>query len=77
VADIHIPLGPIEQEPVTAIRADSGQMAAACLQALTAALDGLELGHYDRRIVSWLTVWEPSTVAVICSWVLRYREEER
>jgi hypothetical protein len=30
---------------------------------------GVELGHYDHRIVMWLANFEPETVAVIARWV--------
>ncbi|MFG2002276.1 hypothetical protein ACGFNU_24300 [Spirillospora sp. NPDC048911] len=32
---------------------------------------GVELGDYDQRILAWLTIWEPETVAVIVGLVLR------
>jgi hypothetical protein len=40
---------------------------------LAAALSGVDLGAYDRRIVEWLAGYEPSTVAVICGLVSRAR----
>jgi len=40
---------------------------------LAAALSGVELGLYDRRIVEWLAGWEPSTVAVVCGLISRAR----
>lgn len=42
--------------------------------ALLEALDGLELGEHDRRIVRWLSGWEPSTVAAVVSWIYRARQ---
>lgn len=41
----------------------------ALLTALTDA--GVELGAYDQRILEWLAGWEPQTVAVVASWVMR------
>jgi hypothetical protein len=41
--------------------------------ALLEALDGIELGEHDRRIVRWLSGWEPSTVATVVSWIYRAR----
>ena len=41
---------------------------------LNAALSGVELGDWDRRIVEWLAGWEPSTVAVICGLITRARD---
>ncbi len=43
-------------------------------EALTAA--GVELGAYDRRILSWLAGWEPQTVAVVVGWVARAHRPE-
>jgi hypothetical protein len=47
--------------------------AAANLAGLAAALSGVELGSYDKRIIEWLAGWEPSTVAVICGLISRAR----
>jgi hypothetical protein len=41
---------------------------------LAAALSGVELGDWDRRIVEWLAGWEPSTVAVVCGLITRARD---
>lgn len=41
--------------------------------ALLEALDGIELGAHDRRIVGWLVEWEISTVGTIASWLYRVR----
>lgn len=40
---------------------------------LTAACEaaGVTLGDYDRRIVSWLAGWEPTTVAVVVGLIAR------
>jgi hypothetical protein len=32
---------------------------------------GVAMGRYDDRIAEWLSIWEPSTVAVIAGWVGR------
>jgi hypothetical protein len=48
-----------------------------CRQALREALHGVELGSYDVDILNWLAVWEPATVAVVCSWLYRVREVGR
>jgi hypothetical protein len=42
--------------------------------ALVAALVGVQLGAYDRRIVDWLARDEVSTVATVVSLILRVRE---
>lgn len=36
------------------------------LVAGTLAAAAVELRAYDRRIVEWPAIWEPSTVAVVC-----------
>lgn len=76
MADINIPDQPIEREPFDAIRATDGErLDAAERQALLQTLNGIQLGAYDLRIVDWLATWEPSTVAVICSWIHRARAQ--
>jgi acetyl esterase/lipase len=51
---------------------DAGMgMAAANLADLAAALSGVELGAWDKRIIEWLAGYEPSTVAVICGLISR------
>lgn len=76
MADINIPDGPIDNEPFDAIRATDGErLDAAERQALLQTLDGIQLGAYDLLIVDWLATWEPSTVAVICSWIRRARTQ--
>jgi hypothetical protein len=42
-------------------------------QILAAALAGLELGAWDRRILHWLAGWDTSTVLTIASWITRAR----
>ena len=41
--------------------------------ALLEALDGIELGKHDRRIIAWLADWEIETVGTIVSWLYRAR----
>lgn len=66
-----IPTGPIHTEPLKAIPTVSNEANRA---ELLRALEGVELGDFDRRIVDWLAIYEGSTVATICSWLLRARE---
>jgi hypothetical protein len=74
VADINIPRGPIDTPPHHAIVTEhTERLDDATRQALLEALDGLQLGAYDWRIVDWLSGWEPSTVATICAWLYRAR----
>lgn len=35
---------------------------------------GVAMGRYDDRIVEWLSIWEPATVAVVTGWVGRAYE---
>jgi|GEM_PF-4301106 len=73
--DTNIPRGPIHTEPLGAIPTSHGQMSRAANEAaLRDALDGLPLGAHDLTILGWLTRWEPSTVATVCSWLYRARE---
>jgi hypothetical protein len=77
VADINIPTAPIHTEPRAAIRPAPGQRGEdASREALYAALHAVELGDYDHQIIGWLCTWEPSTVAVICSWIQRARNAD-
>lgn len=41
--------------------------------ALLEALDGIELGAHDRRIIVWLAEWEIETVGTIVSLLYRAR----
>ena len=54
---------------------DSGTpMDAANMADLAAALSGVELGAYDKRIIAWLAGYEPATVAVVCGLIERARQ---
>jgi hypothetical protein len=37
---------------------------------------GLAMGRYDDRIAEWLSIWEPSTVAVVAGWISRANRDE-
>ncbi len=54
---------------------DSGTpMDAANMADLAAALSGVDLGAYDKRIIAWLArCYEPATVAVVCGLISRAR----
>ena len=66
---------PAVQAVYAAFDADpgAGKMHPHNLAMLTAALDnaGVTLGEFDRRIVSWLAVWEPTTVVVLAGLITR------
>jgi hypothetical protein len=63
-----VPAGPLEADP-------GGFVAEAVrLSILAGVLDGVELGAWDRRVVSWLTGLDTSTALTIASWIARARE---
>lgn len=51
----------------------AGKMTPLNERMLTAACEaaGVELGAYDRRIVTWLAGWEPQVCAVIAGLITR------
>ena len=62
-----VPAGPVHVAP-------AGFMARAEQeQALEAALAGIELGGYDRRIAAWMAGWDTSTLVTVVSWIVRAR----
>jgi hypothetical protein len=63
----HVPAGPVEVAPRGFV--PEAEQAAI----LAAALAGIELGAWDRRIVGWLAGWDASTVVTIASWIVRSR----
>ena len=72
---------PAVQEIHAAFRADPGvgKMAplinAMLVDACTMA--GVELGAFDRRVLSWLSGWEPETAAVIAGLITRAHDAGR
>lgn len=74
MAEVNIPAGPLNEAPWGAIRYDRPEpVADARRAAVRAALDGVELGAYDERMVAWLAEWDVPTVATFCSWLHRAR----
>lgn len=73
LADLtHLPAGP----PIGTLqeRADFLRDArAARLRLLTDACStaGVEVGEFDRRVLEWLTGWEPTTVQVVADLIQR------
>jgi hypothetical protein len=43
------------------------------LAVLAGALDGVELGAWDRRVVRWLTELDTPTLVTVASWIARAR----
>jgi len=64
---VGVPGGPVEVAPAGFVPA--GEQA----EILAAALAGIELGAWDRRIVGWLAGWDASTVLTVASWIARSR----
>ncbi|MEV7805075.1 hypothetical protein AB0O28_19200 [Microbispora sp. NPDC088329] len=74
MAELNIPAGPLDEEPLRAIQQAEGEtLASSNTQALTEALAGVELGTWDAELLSALRTWPRSTVATICSWLHRVR----
>jgi len=76
------PLAPLDREPVS-VRAPfvsfpGGQYRHEHTEehraALLAALEGVELGAYDERVLEWLASWDVPVVAVVVSLLLRVRK---
>lgn len=44
------------------------------LAALVSACRGLDLGVYDKEVISWLSGWEPAISTVIAGLIRRARE---
>ena len=63
---------PAVQEIRRAFRADPGvgRMAPLNLALLvdTCTMAGVELGAFDRRVLAWLSNWEPESSMVIAGW---------
>ncbi len=63
----RVPGGPVEVAPRGFVpEAEQAEI-------LAAALAGVELGAWDRRIVGWLAGWDACTVLTIASWIARSR----
>jgi hypothetical protein len=75
------PLAPLDREPVSVhapfISYPGGQYrheyAEERRAALLAALDGVQLGAYDQRILHWLAGWDVPVVAAVVSLLWRAR----
>jgi len=68
MTDTYAPLGPIDEAPYFGHETREVRLAA-----LAAALDGVELGDYDRRIVEWLAGWDDPTCRTVVSLFWRAR----
>jgi hypothetical protein len=78
---MHWSLAPLEREPVNVhtpfLAYPDGQYRHEPTEerraALLAALDGVELGAYDERIVHWLAEWDVPVLAGVVSLLWRAR----
>jgi hypothetical protein len=76
------PLAPLDREPVSVhapfVSYLGGRYHHAPAEerraALVSALEGVELGAYDQRIVAWLAGWDVPIVATVISLLLRVRK---
>jgi hypothetical protein len=76
------PLTPLDREPVSVhapfVSYPGGQYRHESAQerqaALLAALHGVQLGAYDRRVVHWLAGWDVPVVAAVVSLLWRVRQ---
>ena len=74
-------LAPLDREPVSVrapfVSCPSGQYRHEHPEqrraALLAALDGVELGAYDQRLLTWLAGWDVPTAATVISLLWRAR----
>lgn len=69
---MNVPDGPIETDPIDVYR---GAEFTEVRELLEEAVEGIELGAYDRRIVDWLKdMADQPTIVVIASLLRRARE---
>jgi hypothetical protein len=64
---------PVERQAEETAEAWRARVHADRVSALTEALEGVELGAHDRRIIEWLADWDVSTVGTIASLFIRAR----
>jgi hypothetical protein len=62
-----VPAGPLESGPGGFLPGEER------LAVLAGALDGVELGAWDRRVVGWLTELDTPTLVTVASWIARAR----
>lgn len=64
----------VEQKPGETLEQWKVRYHADFLAALTEALDGVELGSYDRLMLDWLAGWGIETVGTVASLFYRCRQ---
>lgn len=60
--------GPADREPRGPVTPEPDRAAF-----LVAALDGVDLGAYDRRIIAWLARLDDPTCRTVVAWLVRAR----
>lgn len=66
----YIPVGPVQCTPLGSFRSPQERR-----EAFAAALEGVELGAYDERMIEWLTQLDDPTCRTIASLIWRCRIE--
>ena len=66
-----VPAGPLESGPGGFLPGEER------LAVLAGALDGVELGAWDRRVVRWLAELDTPTLVTVASWIARARAAEQ
>lgn len=67
-----LPSGPIDVDPIDVYRTMS---LADVRGLLDQALDGLDLGAYDRGIVEWVKACDQPTIVTLASLITRARQD--
>jgi hypothetical protein len=67
---MSLPTTPIESDPVDVYL---GTAQADIRRLLDEALDGVDLGAYDRRVIEWAKTWDQPTIVTLASLFLRAR----
>ena len=62
-----VPAGPLESAPGGFVPQEERAVI------LAGALDGVEMGTWDRRVAGWLTGLDTSTALTVASWIVRSR----
>lgn len=64
---LRVSAGPVESAPAGHVPN------AERVELLAQLLSGLELGAYDRQLLTWLAGWDTATVLTVASWLVRTR----
>lgn len=67
----HPQHGPYDDEPAAPYLIPAERRAA-----LTRAMEDVELGEWDAKVLDWLSGWETSTVIAVAGWIMRARARE-